>query len=75
MAKAKFSDGCHCPFFHTAEQIGKIAVEIVVHLEGTDFGIAEQYAARTAEHIDKATVFQRKQGVEDMEDGAFVAHS
>lgn len=74
MAKTEFSDDCHCSLFHAVKQICKIAVEIVVHLEGTDFGVSEQYAAGAAEYIDKAAVFQWEQSIQNVEDGAFVAH-
>ena len=75
MTEAKLSDGSHCSFFHTAKQIGEISVVIVVHLKGTDFGIAEKYAARAAENIYKSSVFQRKQRIYNIEQGGFVAYS
>ena len=74
MTEAKLPNGRHCPFFHAAEQISEISVVIVVHFKGTDFGITEQYAARTAEHINKASVLQWKQRIENMEDCSFVAY-
>ena len=74
MTEAKLPNGRHSSFFHTSEQIGEIPVVIVVHLKGTDFGISKQHAAGAAEHIDKPSVFQRKQRVKNVEYGSFVAY-
>lgn len=75
MTETKLSYGRHCSFPHTVKQISKISVVIVVHLKGTDFGIAEKYAARAAEDIYKSSVFQRKQRIYNIEQGGFVAYS
>ena len=74
MAEAKLSDGRHCSFLHAVEQIRKVAVKVVIHLEGGYGWVSEQYAAGTAEHVNKSAVVQRKQRVENVEDGSFVAH-
>jgi len=74
VAEAKLSDGRHRPFLHAVKQIRQVAVEVVVHLEGGHGRVSEKYAAGAAEHVNKSAVFQRKQCVEDVKDGGFIAH-
>ena len=74
MAEAQLSDGRHRSLLHAVEQIRKVAVKVVVHLEGGHGGVSEQYAAGAAEHVNKSAVVQWKQRIENAEDGGFVAH-
>ena len=57
IAESKLTDRRHRPFLHTAEEVYKIPIEIVVNLKGMHFGLAEQYAAGAAEHIYKSPEF------------------
>lgn len=74
MAEAKFPDSCHCPFLHAVKQIRQITVIIVIYFKWSNFGIAKQHTAGAAEHIDKSTIFQREQRVQNMQDSAFIAY-
>ena len=74
MAKAQLADDCHCPFLHAVKQVRQIAVKIVVYLEGGNGGVSEKYAAGAAEHVNKSAAVQRKQRVENVKDGCFIAH-
>lgn len=74
MAEAKLSYGRHRALFHTVKQIRQIVVKIVVHLEGGHGGISEKHATGAAEHVNKSAVVQRKQCVENVKDGCFIAN-
>ncbi len=75
IAEAKLSDGRHCSFLHAVEQIRKVAVKVVIHLEGVNGRFAEKDAAAAAEHINKASVVQREQSVENVQDRSFVSYT
>ena len=66
IAEAELADDRHRAIFHTAEQVDQIMVEVIEYLKVVYCRLAEQYAARTAEHIYKPAVFQRKQIIDDM---------
>ena len=74
MAEAQLSDGRHRSLLHTVKQVRKVAVKVVVHLEGGHGRVSEKYAAGAAEHVNKSAVVQRKQRVENVKDGCFIAH-
>lgn len=56
------------------EEVGKVAVKVIVDFKRAYLRVPQKDAAGAAEHIDKPSVFGRKQCIEDMEDGAFIAH-
>ena len=66
IAEAELADYRHRAVFHTAEQIDQIMVKVIEYLKVIYCRLAEQYAARTAEHIYESAVFQRKQIIDDM---------
>ena len=75
MAEAKFPDRRHRAFFHAVEEVDQIAVKIVVHLEGVNCRLPEKNASAAAEHINKASVVQRKQSVENVQDRSLVSYT
>ena len=75
IAEAQLTDRRHRPFLHTSEQVDQVAVEIVVDFEGVNGRFAEKDAAAAAEHVDKASVVQRKQSVENVQDSSLVSYT
>ena len=62
------------PVAHAAVQIDEIAIVIVEHLEPVRHGLAQQHRARPAERLNIPLVIQRKQRIQNREDGRLVAH-
>lgn len=64
--EAKLRQQCHGAVLHAAEQVGEIAVEVVVdfHAAALD-GTAHGHRAAAAKHIDEAGVAVRHQLVDD----------
>lgn len=75
MAEAKLTNRCHRPFLHASKQVDQVAVEVVVHLEGVDGRLAEKDASAAAEHIYEASVMQREQCVENVQDRSLVSYT
>ena len=75
IAEAQLTDRRHRPFLHTSEQVDQVAVEIVVDFEGVNGRFAKKDASAAAEHVDKASVVQRKQSVENVQDRSLVSYT
>ena len=75
IAEAELSDRRHRPFLHTSEQVDQVAVKVVVNFEGVNGRLAEKDAAAAAEHVDKASVVQREQSVENVQDRSLVSYT
>ena len=66
---------CHGAVLHAAEQVGEIAVEVVVDLHAAALdGAAHGHRAAAAKHIDEAGVAVRHQLVDDPQQLALAAH-
>ena len=74
MAEAQLSVGGVSLKKQTVKQVRKVAVKVVVHLEGGHGRVSEKYAAGATEHVNKSAVVQRKQRVENVKDGCLIAH-
>ena len=73
--EAKLRQQCHGAVFNTAEQVGEIAVEVVVDLHTAALdGTAHGHRAAAAKHIDEAGVAVRHQLVDDPQQLALAAH-
>ena len=73
--EAKLRQQCHGAVLHAAEQVGEIAVEVVVdfHAAALD-GTAHGHRAAAAKHIDEAGVAVRHQLVDDPQQLALAAY-
>ena len=66
---------CHGAVLHAAEQVGEIAVEVVVDLHAAALdGTAHGHRAAAAKHIDEAGVAVRHQLIDDPQQLALAAH-
>ncbi len=75
IAEAELTDRRHRPFLHTSEQVDQVSVKVVVDLESVNGRFAEKDAAAATEHVDKASVVQREQSVENVQDRSLVSYT
>ena len=69
--EAQLRQQCHGAVLHAAEQVGEIAVEVVVDLHAA---AAHGHRAAAAKHIDKAGVAVRHQLIDDPQQLALAAY-
>ena len=75
ITESELTDRSHRTLLHTVEEVDKVAIKIVIYLEGVDSRLSEKYASAAAEHIDKTSIVQRKQRIEDVQNCTFVSYT